>query len=262
MSLQKRIYRQKTRFILAAIIPLFILMLFSSCSSSGGSKIVTDNPESAYLQAKSRFDKKDYLDAIDDFNLIKLKFSGSNIIDKAVYYLGMSYYERGEYLLATYEFESLIKSYPASSFMEDSKYRLALCYFELSPKYNLDQTYTRYAITELQNYLDVYPSSKYSSEAEKKVAELKNKLALKIYSSAELYFNVEKYKSALVYYDQILNDYFDSDYADDALYGKIQVLIIKRRYEDASREIERFKKFFPSSPYMSKVKTLKSQIPF
>ena len=100
--------------------------------------------------------------------------------------------------------------------MEDSKYRLALCYFELSPKYNLDRTYTRYAITELQNYLDVYPSSKYSSEAEKKSCGIKEQTCFKIYSSAELYFNVEKYKSALVYYDQILNDYFDSDYADDA----------------------------------------------
>ena len=59
-----------------------------SCSS-GGSSISTDDPEKAYFIAKSHYDKKDYLDAIDDFNMVKLKFSGSSIIDKAIYYLGI-----------------------------------------------------------------------------------------------------------------------------------------------------------------------------
>lgn len=247
---------------LAAIAVLILIpLIFGSCGSSKGSAIVTDDPEKAFFIAKSHYDKQDYLESIDDFNMIKLRFSGSNIIDKAAYYLGMSYYKREEYVLAVYEFENLLKSYPASSFTEDSKYMLAMCYYNLSPKYNLDQTYTRYAISEFQSFIELYPKSKYSADAERKLSELKNKLALKIYKSAELYFNLENYKSAIIYYDNLLEDFFDTDYADDALYGKIQALIIKKKYEDAKKEIERFKKKFSSSQYLSKVKSLKAQIP-
>ncbi|HMS63644.1 MAG TPA: outer membrane protein assembly factor BamD [Ignavibacteria bacterium] len=247
---------------LIALILVFLSSGFYSCGSSSGSKITTDNPESAYLIAKSHYDKKDYLDAIDDFNLVKLKFSGSNIIDKAVYYLGMSYYKREEYILAVYEFESLIKSYPTSPFAEDSKYYVGMCYYKLSPKYNLDQTYTRYAISEFQSFLDLYPKSKYKTETEIKINDLKDKLAYKLFMSAELYFNVEQYRSAVVYYNALLDEYFDSQYADDALYGLIQSLIIKKRYEEAKTDIERFEKYFGSSPLLPKVKSLRSQIPF
>ncbi len=248
--------------ILAAIAVLVIIpFVFSSCGSSKGSNIVTDDPQKAYLIAKAQYDKKDYLEAIDDFNMIKLRFSGSSIIDKAAYYLGMSYYKREEYVLAVYEFENLLKSYPASSLAEDAKYMLGDCYYNLSPKYNLDQTYTRYAISELQSFIELYPKSRYTYDAEKKITSLKNKLALKIYKSAELYFNLSNYKSALIYYDNLLEEYFDTEYADDALFGKIQVLIIKRRFDDARNEIERFEKKFSASPYRGKVNILKSQIP-
>ncbi len=234
---------------------------FYSCGSSGSS-ITSDDPEKAYFIAKSNYDKKDYIEAIDDFNLVKLKFSGSSIIDKAIYYLGMSYFKREEYILANYEFETLVKNYPSSSFSQDARYMLAMCYYGLSPDYSLDQLYTKYAINEFQNYLELYPKGKYSAEADRRIKELKTKLAYKSLKSAELYFNLGNYKSALVYYDEILEEFFDSKYADDALYGKIQTLIIKKRYEEAKNEIERFQNRFPTSNLLGNVIKLKSQIPY
>lgn len=239
---------------------LMTVIFLQSCSSSGGSDIKTENPESAYLIAKSRYDKKEYYDAIEDFNLIKLKFSGSSIIDKAVYYLGMSYYKQEEYILAIYEFETMVKNYPTSSFSEDSRYMLAMCYFRLSPEYYLDQTYTGYALREFQNFIDLYPSSKYKTDSEKRMKELKNKLAYKTLMNAEMYFNLGNYKSAIVYYNNLLENYFETDYADDALYGKIQALIKKKNYDEARKEIERFEKRFPGSNLKGKVFSLKSNL--
>jgi outer membrane protein assembly factor BamD len=244
---------------------IFVIILgslyFQSCSS-GGSSLSTDDPERAYFIAKSNYDKKDYLSAIDDFNLIKLKFSGSSVIDKAIYYLGMSYYKRKEFILANYEFETLIKNYPSSSLAEDARYMLAMCYFGLSPVYNLDQTYTRYAIVEFQNFLDLYPGSKYAAETERRIQSLKSKLAFKSLKSAELYFKLGKFKSALVYYNNVINEFYDTKYADDAMYGKIQALIKKKQYEDAKAEISEFEDKFPGSTLLRSVLNLKSQIPY
>lgn len=237
------------------------LILLEGCSSSGKTDINTDDPQTAFSLAKRNYDKEDYLQAIEDFSFIKVKFSGSNIIDKAQYYLAMCYFKREEFVLSAYEFETFVKNYPASSLMVEARYQLGMCYYNLSPKYTLDQTYTRYAIMEFQNFLSLYPNDKLAPKAEQRIQELRSKLAYKLLKSGDLYMTMENYKSAIIYYDLLLEEYFDSDYADDALYGKIQALMKKKKYEDVKKEIERFEKRFPQSEFISKVRLIKKEIP-
>ena len=55
----------------------------------------------------NNYNNKDYVDAIEDFSLMKVKFSGTSISDKVQYYLAMSYLKQEEYILAAYERYSL-----------------------------------------------------------------------------------------------------------------------------------------------------------
>jgi outer membrane protein assembly factor BamD len=237
-------------------------MVFSSCGSSDKSdKQINEDPEKAFEIAYKKYQKKDYYDAIEDFSLIKLKYSGTKVIDKAIYYLGMSYYARKEYILAAYEFEYLLKNYSGSEFALKSRYQLALCYYGLSPAYNLDQSYTKYAMQEFRNFMDLYPKDPLSSEAEKRIVELKNKLALKELKAAEQYMILGNYKSAIIYYDALLDEYFETEYADDALYGKIQALMAKKKYADVKKEIERFESKFRNSEFLPRIENIKSRIP-
>ncbi len=254
------IFKKLTKNIFLLFSAFFFISLFG-CSSADKSSINTDDPDRAFRIAKKNYDEKDYLQAIEDFSFIKVKFSGTSVSDKAQYYLGMSYYNREEFILAAYEFEYLIKNFATSSFAVDGRYMLAMSYYGLSPEYSLDQTYTKFAINEFKNFLELYPENPKSAIAESKIKELKNKLAYKELKAAELYIRMDSYKSALVYYENILQDYFDTDYADDALYGKINTLIKKKRYADARKEIERFESRFPKSPFMKNVQNIKNKIP-
>jgi outer membrane protein assembly factor BamD len=239
---------------------LILSVVIYSCSSSGVSDIKTDDPEKAMLVAMKNYDKKDYLQAIDDFSLIKIKFSGTKVADKAQYYLAMCYYQRKEYILAASEFENLLKNYSTSPYAIQGRYQLAMCYYGLSPDFSLDQVYTKYAIVEFQNFLELYPGEKLASDAEIKIKELKNKLAYKEYKSGELYMTMENYKAAIYYFENVLQEYFETDYADDALFGKIQALINKKKTADALKEIERFEKKFSKSEYLNRVERLKSNL--
>ena len=239
---------------------LILSVLIYSCSSSGVSDIQTDDPEKAMLVAMKNYDKKEYLQAIDDFSLIKIKFSGTKVADKAQYYLAMCYYQRKEYILAASEFENLLKNYSTSTYSVNGRYQLAMCYYGLSPDFSLDQTYSKYAIIEFQNFLELYPGEKLATDAEIKIKELKNKLAYKEYKSGELYMTMENYKAAIYYFEIVLQEYFETDYADDALYSKIQALIYKKKTEDALKEIERFEKKFPKSEYLSRVERIKGNL--
>lgn len=237
-------------------------VIFSSCGSSKkDDRELNDDPEKAFDIAYKKYQNRDYYDAIEDFGLIKLRYSGTKVIDKSIYYLGMSYYARSEYVLAAYEFEYLLKNYPGSELALKARYQLAMCYYGLSPSYSLDQTYTKYAIQEFRNFMDLYPKDELSTNAEAKIVELKNKLALKELKAAEQYMILGSYKSAIIYYDTLLDEYFETDYADDALYGKIQALIAKKKYDDVRKEIERFETKFRNSSLLSSVSRIKNQLP-
>ena len=121
--------------------------------------------------------------------------------------------------------------------------------------------YTHQAIAEFKNFLELYPTDKNAPLAETKIKELRSKLALKEIKSAELYSTMDDYKAATLYYDNIVNEYFDTEYADDALYGKIRMLILRKKYADARKEIERFETKFAGSNLLVKVKNLKTTLP-
>lgn len=240
----------------------FTAAILSSCgSSSKNDKELNDDPEKAYNIAYKKYQNKDYYDAIEDFGLIKLRYSGTKIIDKAIFYLGMSYSAREEYVLAAYEFEYLLKNYPGSELSLKARYQLAMCYYGLSPAYNLDQTYSKYAIQEFRNFMDLYPKDPLALESEKRIIELKNKLAMKELKSAEQYMVLGNYKAAIIYYDALLDEFFETDLADDALYGKIQALMAKKRYDDVKKEIERFETKFRNSSLLPNVTKIKNQLP-
>lgn len=248
------------RIIAALFITVMISVLMSGCSSANKTNINTEDPDKAFEIAMKSYNVKDYTQAVEDFSLIKIKFSGSKNIDKAQFYLGMSYYKREEYVLAAYEFENLLKNYTSSEFQVEARYMLAMCYYSLSPEYFLDQTYTRYAIIEFQNFLIINPKDKKVPDVEAKIKELRNKLALKEYSAGLLYLKMDRYRAAQVYFDNVLTEYYDTDYADDASYNKIKVLVIRKKFEDAKKEIALFENKYKSSAYYSQVETIKKSL--
>ena len=238
---------------------LAVIIIIQGCGSSGSS-ITTEDPDKAFDIAKRKYDKGEYLDAIDDFSFIKVKFPGSSMSDKTQYYLASSYFYRKEHLLAAYEFENLQKNYPLSTLIPDSKYMLGLCYYELSPKPPLDQEFTRYAISELTTFIDMYPENKNVIEAQKKLMDLKDKLAYKDFSIAENYMKLDNYRAASLYFQNVYDNYIDSQWADDAMVGNAEALMNGRRYEDAVKVLDRFYKLFPKSDLKAKADKIRRNI--
>ncbi|MCC6865977.1 MAG: outer membrane protein assembly factor BamD [Ignavibacteria bacterium] len=241
------------------IILLFTALIITGC---GGSKdsINTDDPLKAFDIAKRKYDKKEYVDAIDDFSFIKIRFPGTEISDKVQYFLAASYFYQKEFILAAYEYESFLKNYPLSPLMPDAKYMLGNTYYSLSPKYSLDQQFTTEALNQLLSFVETYPQDKKVSEAETKIKELRNKLAYKDFWIAELYMKTDNYKAASLYYQAVYDNYIDSDWADDAMVGQAEAFINGRRYDDAKKVLEKFYKLFPNSNLKTRANRLTSKI--
>lgn len=228
------------------------------CSSS---EDLTDlTPEEHLQKAIKLYNDEDYEDAVTEFEAIILQYAGSSIIDDAQYYLGMTRYQRGEYIIAAYEFSKLLKNIPASPFVPDAQFMLAECYYALSPNFNLDQSYTKKAIQEYQAFIDFFPLNEKVHDAEVKIKELNTKLAEKNITIARIYEKLSYYTASLEYYEYVVETYHDTEYAPQALYSKIMLLIDREREDEALADMKKFLLLFPDNENAEKIKTLKESL--
>jgi outer membrane protein assembly factor BamD len=209
--------------------------------------------EEYYRYAKEKYDDEDYLGAQMDFDVVVLRYGGSIFADSAQYFLAMCHFYMDEFLISAVEFRKLITDRSQSPLVVDAQFMLAESYYEMSPRPSLDQEYTLKALKEYQIFLEDYPYEKRKEEVEKKVFDLRNKLARKNLQNAELYRKMGKLKSSLIYYDIVLESYYDSEWADDALYGKAIVYLNLDDYAQAKEELLTFKNRFPDSEILEKV---------
>ena len=239
------------------LIPAFLLvMIVAACSSSVDTSQF--NSEEYFNYAKKLYDEEDYETALSQFQNIILQFPGSPVNDDAQYYLGMTYFKRKQYLLGAYEFSKLIRNIPASPFVPESQFMLAESYYELSPPYQLDQSYTKKAIEEYQAFIDFFPSNAKVEEAEAKIKELNEKLAEKDYQSARIYEKMEYDRAAIKYYSHVVEVYHDTKYAPMALYSKIMIELRKGMQHDAYADIATFLGRYPNDSNAEELKELEA----
>ncbi|MBN1780709.1 outer membrane protein assembly factor BamD [bacterium] len=210
-----------------------------------------NTPEEQYEEAKRIFDKKDYYKAKMQFTVIVLNNPGHRIIEKAQYYLAESHYHLDEYIQAIAEYEKLIRSMPQSPFVDDARFKVGLCYYDLSPGYALDQEYTQKAIYQFQLFLEEYPNSEVRPEVEKKLAEARDKLAKKEFKTGELYKKMGYNEAAIISFNAVLEEYHDTQYADDALFLKGECHLKLNAFSEAIQSYDALIDRYPDSEHIN-----------
>lgn len=239
------------------IIFLFIITIFWNCSSSVDTSSLSAEEHLAY--AKNLMLDENYDDAIREFQSILLQYTGSVVNDDAQYFLAYTYFKKGQYLLAAYEFSKLIRDIPASEFIQDSQFMLGECYYQLSPNYQLEQSYTKKAIEEFQAFIEFFPTHPKVPEAEEKIKELYIKFAEKEYNSARIYEKMEYYNAAIDYYKSVSDTYHDTKFAPLAQYKYISLLLLKNRNDEALRSIAEFIKKYPQDSNVNELKKIQEK---
>ena len=233
----------------SVLLPL--ILIIAGC---GGRSPEPDwTAEEYYQYAKEKYDDENYFDAVNDFTVVILRYPGSTVADSSQYFLGMCHYNLEEYIISASEFSKLINTMSRSPLVPDAQFMLAESYYEMSPRPPLDQEYSLKALREYQMFLEDYPTHSRREEAERKMFEIREKLAEKQWQNAELYRKMREFRSSIIYYDLVLEKYYDTDYADDALYGKALVYMDLEEYDNAKEQLLLFKEKFPDSEYMPSV---------
>jgi len=139
-------------------------------------------------------------------------------------------------------FKGYLEVFPNSARAEEIDYMRAYSFYKQSPKLELEQVNTIKAMNMMQTFINQHPGSARNKEATEIIDLSRKKLELKEYRTAQLYYNLEKFRAAAIAFDALLNKYPESESGED-----YKLMVVKSYYRFAKisildKQIERFEK--------------------
>ena len=202
------------------IYSIFVLLLICSCSEYQKA-VKSEDIAFKSKVAKNMYDRSKYDKAITLFEAISPAIKGKPEAENIFYMFSQSYYKTEQYYLAGYQFESYAALYPRNPRAEEALFLSIKSYAKLSPVYSLDQVDTDKAITKAQSFLTNYPNSKYLSNINVVVEQLRVKQEKKAFEIAKQYDTTLDYKPAIKALENFIADYPGTPYKEEALFRRL-----------------------------------------
>ena len=154
--------------------------------------------------------------AIEIFNKVIENSTYGPLAAKTQYKLGLVLKGLSRFYEAEDAFSNVISKYPDSEWVEPAKFQIASCRAALSRGPEYDQGAAGDAKQKFEEFIKEHPDAVLSSEAEKNIQELKAKEAKSNYEIAGFYEKQKAYESAKIYYQDTIDNYFDTEWAQKA----------------------------------------------
>ena len=204
-----------------------------------------DNYSSQLKEALRLLEKEKFISAQDILNTLAIRASHTDIGDNIQYHLGESYFLNEEYQLAIIEYDKLVRRMGYSPLIEKARWRICECYVAMSPKYYLDQISSEKSIEKIQEFLEDYPFSEKKEFANNTVQEMRNKLGKKAYETGILYIKLGAYDSAILAFEQMLENYYDTEFVSQAHWGIIRSYIGMKNVKKVEEYYQSYKHILP-----------------
>lgn len=161
--------------------------------------------------------------AVDMFKAVIKNAPYGKLAAPSRYKIGLYFLENAMYQEARDEFEKAMNDYPESEWAKAAKYQIAVCDSKRSTDAPYDQKITQAAVKEFKDFVENYPDAELSPQAKEQIQGLRDKEAESNLHIAQFYEKNEKYESAKIYYQMIVDEFPNSRWTAKAL-NKIREL--------------------------------------
>ncbi|MBQ6072475.1 MAG: outer membrane protein assembly factor BamD [Bacteroidales bacterium] len=252
------------------IVILATVALLSSCKSQYEAVLYGSDIQAKYKMAFDLFEAKKYSKAAEAFESLTMATRGTPQDDTVQFYWGLSNYRYGDYITAESNLSQFVSTFPLSPFIEEARFLRLDCLYRGTYRYELDPTPTYRALSEMNVFQIENPSSKYHDRVAEMVDDLNNRLELKAYKSAYLYYHMEDYLAAHYALKNVLKDNADNRYREEILYYTAMAAYKYALYSIESKQRERYLVFvddyfnivseFPESKYVKELEGLYNKV--
>jgi outer membrane protein assembly factor BamD len=223
---------------------LILAVFFVSCSPR--QSLSSLEPAAEFERAKSFFDNKKYNQAIEAFERVLFYHPSSEFVDDAQYWLARTYLAQKDYDQAIVEFDYLVRNFPNTPQLADAYFYRAKAYLLGAPNYDKDLTDLKNAIRLFDEFLTRFPNSEYTDDARQEILMARNRLAKKELENGKLYEKLSEPEAAQLYYAYIMNNYPETESANEARYRSARIYEQSGQVEKA---IELYKELLDSDDW-------------
>lgn len=237
-----------------------------SCKSSFEKVRTSNDPEKILVEANKYYDQEKYMNAQILYEIILPFYKGKKEAEDLFYKFAYTYYHLKDYMVAAHYFRSYATTFSNSPKREECLYMTAYSEYLMSPNKKLEQSQTLKAIEDFQIFVNTFPNSDKVEKCNQLMDEMRLKLEDKEYSQGELYFNLGRYVSAIVAFENMLKEYPETGKEEQvrfmilksAYYFAKNSILEKRleRYEDTVMKFNTFIKRYPESKDKSKAEKI------
>ncbi len=220
----------------------------AACHNSGTSAIEKMGADQLFARGEAELKAHHWDNAIEAFDRLTLQYPSFARVQQARLDLAEAYLGKGDAVTAAGEFDRLSTDYPLGAYADNARYMVCHSYEMLSPRVQLDQTYTQSAIDHCNSLIAYYPNSPFTPQAREVVSRLTEKLAEKELLAGNYYFKRHAYDSSLIYFEDVVKTYPATNSAADALLQMAYAYDKLGYKEDADSARARLLKDYPGSP--------------
>ena len=259
-----------TRKITMLLAAVAALLWVSSCKTQYDLILEGNSAEDKYKMAFELFENKKYAKAAEMFESLGLLTNGTAQDDTVQFYIGYSNYCYGDYTTAESNLQRFITTFPLSDFTHEAQFLRLDCLYKGTYRYELDQVPTKKAIVEMNNFKLDNPTSEYIPQIDEMLDDLNDRLELKAYKSAYLYYHMEDYLAAHYALKNVLKDNADNRYREEVLYYTAMSAYYYALNSVPSKQKERYLVFvddylnvvseYPDSDYSKKLESYYTKV--
>lgn len=199
-------------------------------------------------RAMAQYSAGHWRDAATLFERVTLEVPATDTLAVAAHFrLAECYFGQKSQLQAAREFRRVSDDAPTSHLAPEALLRAGDAYADLWRKPQLDPTYGQTALSTYQELLNRYPDTPAAARARLQIGQLEEFFAVKELRSAEYYFRLKAYDSAILYLKDLVATYPRTSVTPAALLKLVAAYRIVGYTEDLQETCGYIRRFHPAT---------------
>ncbi len=237
----------------SGLIVISICVLLSGCASNPDDGLFPGSDsrpvDRIYNSGLDYLLARDYIFAIEEFNLVEEQYPYSVWVRHALLMAGFTHYLVNQYPEAIAQFDRFIALYPGNSDAAYAYYLRAMCFYEQIGESNRDQSTALAALQAFGQVVGFFPESVYARDAQVKIALVQASLAAKEMYLGRWAMEHNQLAGALNRFQSVVANYGRSAYVAEALHRLVEVYLTLGLDNEARRAAILLGHNFPDSSW-------------
>ena len=239
------------------LVPVVLSFLFG-CSGKGKDvKKIEGDPEILYKQGLTRFNKRDYPEALKKFEELKSSFPDSPPYTLlAELKVGDCHFLQKEYVEAIAAYEEFKKTHPSHEEITYVQFQIGMSYFNQMLTLDRDQTSTKKALSSFEYLIANYPPSLFTEKAKEKTGVCKKRLADHEFYIGNFYYKQRKFQAAASRFEELLEKFPKDPDEDKTLYFLGKSYLEFEQWDKAEAAFTKIVTKYPKSLHYEEAKAI------